>query len=51
MPRGVHASVRGSLKRGCHQRFHLLAQVHPTSPHGKAGPFFYRLLEKAGAPR
>lgn len=28
---------RGSLKRGRQQRFHLLSQVHSTSPHGKAG--------------
>ena len=37
--RGVHASVRGSLKRGLCSGSTCFTQVHSTSPHGKAGPF------------
>src|SRR4030095_10241023 len=40
-PRGVHASARGSLKRGLCSGSTCFEQVHPTSPHGKAGPFLF----------
>jgi hypothetical protein len=36
-PRGVHASARGSLKRGLCSGSTCFEQVHSTSPHGKAG--------------
>jgi hypothetical protein len=35
----VHASVRGSLKRGFSERFHLFTQVHRPPHTAKRGPF------------
>ena len=37
--RGVPASARGSLNRSLCSGSTCFEQVHPTSPHGKAGPF------------
>ena len=42
MPRGVHASARGSLKRGLFERFHLFTQVHRPPHTAKRGLFVSR---------
>ena len=50
-PRGVHASVRGSLKRGISQRLHLPTQVHRPPHTAKRGSPSGRLSARRRRPR
>lgn len=51
--RGVHASVRGSLKRGISQRLHLPTQVHRpphTAKRGSTAPSAHSAARGADSP-